>query len=277
MAYNVNFYQLAEDCLFSASVEEKLAAADRAAALRSSGSLLFEPASPPRAAAEVSFPERPLQVEPRELPRRSLGSEAGLAAFLHAVAHIEFTAIHLAFDIAYRFRDMPDSFRLDWLGVAIEEAAHFRLLAVRLRDLGAAYGDLPVHRGLWELAEETAHDVLHRLALVPRFMEARGLDVTPGMIAKLASHGDAASVAVLDVILREEVGHVALGSRWFGEVCRERGLDPGEEYFSLVRRYIRGAVRGPFNRAARLAAGFSPDELARLEGLDRAGANDAAG
>jgi uncharacterized ferritin-like protein (DUF455 family) len=267
----VNFYELAEDCLYTPRIEDKLAAVDLAATQRAEGTLAFGPARPPRPASQVRFPERPPQVEPRNLPRRSLATAAGRAALLHAVAHIEFTAIHLALDLAYRFRDMPDGFRQDWLGVAIEEASHFRLLCGRLRDFGADYGHLPVHRGLWELAEDTAGDLLHRLALVPRFMEARGLDVTPGMIARLKAVDDPASIAILEVILREEIGHVSLGSRWFREVCQSRGLDPETAYFALVRQYIRGAVRGPFNHTARRAAGFSPAELARLESLDGAG------
>lgn len=259
-----DFFGLAEACLYTAELEIKLALTERAAHALVHRSLRFEPDAPPRAVAAVQFPARPVQVEPRALPRRSLHSVAGRVAFLHAIAHIEFTAIHLAWDIAYRFRDMPDRFRCDWLGVAIEEAAHFRALRGRLQELGADYGELPVHRGLWELAEATAGDVLHRLALVPRFMEARGLDVTPGMIAQLEMLGDDASAAILSLILQEEIGHVRLGSQWFHRVCQTRGLDPEPTYFSLVHRYIKGAIRGPFNIAARRHAGFSASELDRL-------------
>ncbi len=264
------FYTLAEDCLFAPTIAAKLAATGRAADARGQG-FRGDSATPPRPATEVRFPERPSLVEPRDLPRRSLQTDAGKAAFLHAIAHIEFTAIQLAWDIAYRFREMPDPFRLDWLQVAIEEAAHFRALNQRLAEFGMTYGDCPAHRGLWDLAESTADDVLARLALVPRFMEARGLDVTPGMIAKLAQFGDAASVAILEMILREEIGHVAFGSRWFHAVCAQRGLEPDAAYFDLVRRHVRGPTRGPFNLEARRTAGFSDAELARLEALGAPG------
>lgn len=268
MRLHANFFELAEHGLYAPAVEDKLAVTDRAAAIAGHRGFVFEAAEPPRPAAEARFPQRPHLVDPRDLARRSLHTDAGRVAFLHAVAHIEFTAIQLAWDMAYRFRGMPEDFHYDWLHVAIEEAAHFRALCGRLRDFGADYGHLPAHRGLWELAENTEGDVLHRLALVPRFMEARGLDVTPGMIAKLEALGDTATVSILETILREEIGHVSLGSRWFRHECAARGLEPEKEYFALVRRYIRGAVRGPFNREARRAAGFSEGELARLEELD---------
>jgi uncharacterized ferritin-like protein (DUF455 family) len=270
MRLKTNLYELAESCLYAPSIEDKLAATDRAARIWEHRGFVFAPAPPPRPAAEVRFPRHPHLVEPRDLPRRGLHTEAGRIAFLHALAHIEFTAIQLAWDMAYRFRGMPEDFQYDWVQVAIEEAAHFRLLNGRLRDFGAEYGHLPAHRGLWELAENTAGDVLHRLALVPRFMEARGLDVSPGMIARLEQLGDTASVEILKLILREEIGHVTFGTRWFRHVCEQRGLDPEAEYFALVDRYIRGQVRGPFNKEARRMAGFSEAELARLDGLEKA-------
>jgi uncharacterized ferritin-like protein (DUF455 family) len=268
MRAKINLYELAEQCLYSPAIEDKLAITDQAAQSLAHRSFAFDFIRPPRPTTDVRFPKHPRQVEPRDLPRRGLNTEAGKIAFLHALAHIEFNAIHLAWDMAYRFRGMPESFYYDWLQVAIEEAAHFRALSGRLRDFGADYGHLPAHRGLWELAEHTASDVLHRLALVPRFMEARGLDVTPGMIAKLEQLGDTASVEILRMILREEIGHVAFGTRWFHYVCERRGLDPEDEYFALVRRYIRGPVRGPFNEEARRRAGFSGEEMERLGRLD---------
>jgi uncharacterized ferritin-like protein (DUF455 family) len=271
MRHKTDFYELAEQCLYAPAIEDKLAVTDRAARLFEQRGFLFNDAKPPRPADEALFPERPRLVDPRDLPRRSLATDAGRVAFLHALAHIEFTAIQLAWDMAYRFRGMPEDFYYDWLQVAIEEAAHFRALTGRLRDFGADYGHLPAHRGLWELAENTAGDVLHRLALVPRFMEARGLDVSPGMIVKLEQLGDAASAEILRLILREEIGHVTFGSRWFHYVCEQRGLEAEAEYFALVERYIRGQVRGPFNMEARRMAGFSEAELARLDRLDRPG------
>ena len=258
------FQDLANQCLFDKSIESILAATSSAKTALEQGSLDFGFDGPARPASEVRFPEKPVLVEPRQLARRSLNTPAGLIAFLHAVAHIEFTAILLAWDMAYRFRDLPEDFQRDWLRVAIEEASHFSAVRVRMRSLGADYGDLPAHRGLWELAEQTSGDVLHRLALVPRFMEARGLDVTPGMIAKLSELGDVETVAILELILREEIGHVAIGTQWFNYVARARGIDPEVTYFELIDRYIKGGVRGPFNIEARRCAGFSEGELGRL-------------
>jgi uncharacterized ferritin-like protein (DUF455 family) len=212
-------------------------------------------------------PERPELVHPSELPRRGLGSAAGRVALLHAVAHIEFNAINLALDAALRFPDLPPSFHRDWLSVAADEARHFRMLADRLAQLDAAYGDLPAHNGLWEMAEKTAHDPMVRMALVPRVLEARGLDVTPGMIDRLRQAGDHASVACLETILDEEVRHVAIGSTWFRYLCRQRALPPEATFRALLDDYFAGGLRGPFNVAARRRAGFSRTEI---EELDRA-------
>jgi uncharacterized ferritin-like protein (DUF455 family) len=276
MRPDTDFFELAESCLYVSSLEDKLAAADRAAQSLGVRDLAFDFSGSPRPASAVLFPDRPRLVDPRDLPRRSLSTVQGKIAFLHALAHIEFTAIQLAFDIAYRFRGLPERFYYDWLGVAVEEAAHFRMLRGRLAELGADYGELPAHRGLWDVAEDTAEDVLARLALVPRFMEARGLDVTPAMIARLEQVDDEAGAAILRVILADEVGHVALGSRWFALVCGQRGLDPEQAYFALLEKYLRGRARGPFNLELRRVAGFSEGELSRLdvfgsEGSERAG------
>lgn len=165
-----------------------------------------------RALPRPGRPSRPRLVPPRNLAKRGLGTRAGRIALLHAVAHIEFNAIQLALDAAYRFREMPEAFVSDWLRVAVEEARHFRLLRARLRALGADYGDLPAHNGLWAMCFATRHDVLERMALVPRLLEARGLDVTPGMIARLEAAGDTESAAILRVIQHEEVAHVAIGT-----------------------------------------------------------------
>jgi uncharacterized ferritin-like protein (DUF455 family) len=210
-------------------------------------------------------PARPRLVHPRELPRRGFGSEDGRAAFIHAVAHIEFNAIDLAWDAVYRFRGMPARYYADWVGVAADEARHFDLLRARLREHGCDYGDFDAHNGLWEMAEKTAHDGLARMALVPRVLEARGLDVTPGMIVKLRQLGDEATAAILEVILREEVAHVAAGSRWYRWHCERAGLDPAARFRELLREYAGGVLHRPFNVDARLAAGFDAEELAGLE------------
>jgi uncharacterized ferritin-like protein (DUF455 family) len=262
-----NLFDLAERCLESAEVETKLALTHRTHALALEGALSIAPQSPPRPFAAARLPERPVLVDPRLLPKRKTGRDEGRAALLHAVAHIEFSAIQLAWDHLYRFRGLPEDYYRDWLGVAEEEAQHFEMIRERLRALDMDYGDLPAHAGLWSVAGDTADDFLARMALVPRFMEARGLDVTPGIIAKLDASGDAASVAVLKRILHDEVGHVALGTRWFGWACAQRGMAPTETYFRSLERYLKTQVRGPFNAELRKAAGFSEEELRRLEKL----------
>ncbi|TWI00954.1 uncharacterized ferritin-like protein (DUF455 family) [Luteimonas cucumeris] len=212
-------------------------------------------------------PPKPALVHPRDLPKRGLGSDEGRAAFIHAIAHIEFNAIDLAWDAVYRFRDMPDAYYADWVGVANDEARHFVMLRERLRQFGHDYGDFDAHNGLWEMAEKTAHDGLARMALVPRVLEARGLDVTPGMIVKLRALGDDATVEILEVILREEVAHVAAGSHWFRWFCARDGVDPEPRFRELLAQYARSVLRSPFNVDARSAAGFSAEELAALRQL----------
>jgi uncharacterized ferritin-like protein (DUF455 family) len=208
-------------------------------------------------------PGRPSQPElrlPRDMPkRRAGGSRATRVALLHALAHIELNAIDLAWDAIARFRALPRAFYDDWLRVAAEEAEHHALIAARLAELGAAYGDLPAHDGLWEAAEETRHDILARLAIVPLVLEARGLDVTPDMIRRLHDFGDAASAAVLERIYDDEIGHVAAGMRWFRWEAARRGLEPAAAWRELVGRHFRGRLKPPFNGAARAAAGFPPE------------------
>lgn len=223
-------------------------------------------------AGTPGVPGRPPQlvlVHPAKVPRRGLGSDAGRAALIHAIAHIEFNAINLALDAALRFAGLPPDYYADWLSVARDEARHFRLLAGRLAALGHTYGDFPAHDGLWEAAEKTAHDPLVRMALVPRVLEARGLDVTPGMIARLREAGDAGTVAVLEVILREEVRHVAIGTRWFHHLCAQRSLDPPATFRRLLAEHGM-RLHPPFNRAARLAAGFAVEEFERVDSPDAA-------
>ncbi|MCX7111758.1 MAG: ferritin-like domain-containing protein [Proteobacteria bacterium] len=261
-----NLSSLALQILTTPDVETKLSLTHQAWRHCQHNEVGLEPdESPPLPPESARFPDRPILVDPRELPKRKLGSTEGKVALLHAVAHIEFSAIQLAWDHLYRFREMPKQYYLDWLGVAEEEAQHFELLRGRLREFGAEYGDLPAHAGLWGIATDTAYDVLARMALVPRFMEARGLDVTPGMIVKLQNVGDAASVKILQRILTDEVGHVALGSRWFQWICGQRGLNPEQEYFKLIDRHMKGQARGPFNLELRRQAGFSEEELILLD------------
>jgi uncharacterized ferritin-like protein (DUF455 family) len=219
-------------------------------------------------------PAQPLLLAPRDMPKRRAGGAQGTrTALLHALAHIELNAIDLAWDIIARFGDeaLPRDFYDDWVGVAAEEAKHHELLAARLADLGAAYGDLPAHDGLWGAAQATAHDLLARLAVVPLVLEARGLDVTPAMIGRLARAGDGESAAVLRIIYADEIGHVASGSRWFAWLCDRRGLAPEATYQALVTRHFRGALKPPFNRDGRAAAGLAPgyyEPLAHIQAME---------
>jgi uncharacterized ferritin-like protein (DUF455 family) len=223
--------------------------------------------SKPRLADGTALPGRPARprlVPPADVPRRSPFTREGRAALLHAVAHIEFNAINLALDAAWRFDGLPPEYYLDWLRVAAEEALHFGLLAEHLRSLGHAYGDFDAHDGLWTMVEKTKDHALARMALVPRTLEARGLDATPPMQARLARAGDARAVEILGVILRDEVGHVAIGNRWYRFLCAREGLDPLAQDAVLAERYAAPRLRPPFNVEARAAAGFSAAELAAL-------------
>ncbi len=214
-------------------------------------------ANPPDRPARPARPELRL---PRDMPRRRRAhSETGRIALLHALAHIELNAVDLACDIIARFTadDPPRDFYDDWVGVATDEARHFSLLAARLNDFGAAYGDLPAHDGLWEAATETAHDLLARLAIVPLVLEARGLDVTPPMIGNLRKAGDDDSATLLEIIYRDEITHVAAGTRWFDHVCRARARDPVSTYQNMVRRHFRSGLKLPFNEDARGRAGLT--------------------
>ncbi|MGC2048464.1 MAG: ferritin-like domain-containing protein [Gallionella sp.] len=209
-------------------------------------------------------PEKPELVSPLSVKRRSMITPQGRATLIHALAHIEFNAINLALDAIWRFPDMPAAYYSDWLQVAGEEALHYSLLTGHLQRLGYAYGDFPAHNSLWEMAAKTQHDILARIALVPRTMEARGLDATPPVRAKLEQAGDLEAAEILNIILRDEIGHVAIGNRWYSYLCEQRGLEPAATYAQLAREYAAPVLRGPFNLEARRAAGFSELELAAL-------------
>jgi len=218
------------------------------------------------AAALPGRPARPALVPVTQVAQRSPGTPEGRAALLHAIAHIEFNAINLALDAVWRFPGLPEAYYRDWLQVAGEEALHFALLREHLLSLGHEYGDFPAHDGLWTMTARTAHDVLARMALVPRTLEARGLDATPPLQRKFERAGDARAVEILEVILRDEIGHVRIGNRWYRWLCEQRGLDPVALYPGLAARYEAPRPRPPLNRPAREAAGFSAEELAWLLG-----------
>lgn len=209
-------------------------------------------------------PEQPTLVHPSALKNRAVGTLEGRACLIHALTHIEANAINLALDIIWRFDAMPDPFYRDWWQVAQEEALHFELLAAHLQTLGYDYGDFPAHDGLWDMASKTRNDLLARLALVPRTLEARGLDATPAIRIKLVSVGDQAAARILDIILRDEIGHVAVGNRWYRQLCVQRGLEPLATYATLAQQYAAPVLKGPFNLSARRAAGFEEAELDAL-------------
>ncbi|KRB97943.1 hypothetical protein ASE11_14100 [Hydrogenophaga sp. Root209] len=212
-------------------------------------------------------PARPVLIAPVDVPQRSVFTPEGFAMLLHAVAHIEFNAIDLALDAVWRFRDMPAEYYTDWMRVAHEEAIHFGLLRAHLQTLGHDYGDFAAHNSLWEMCVRTQHDVTARMALVPRTMEARGLDATPPMQARLRKVGTPAAlraVEILDVILRDEIGHVAVGNRWYGWLCERQGIEPLAHYRRLAREHSAPRLKPPFNEPARRAAGFSDAELTAM-------------
>ena len=259
--------RLALQALSEPDIEQKLAqvraiqAQQATLLIASEWTLAAPPALPGR-------PARPSLVDPAQVPRRSVHTPEGRAALVHAICHIEFNAINLALDALWRFAGMPHDFYRDWLRVAIEEAQHFSLLHEHLRTrLGHTYGDFAAHDGLWSMCEKTRDDLTARMALVPRTLEARGLDATPLIQARLRAVGTPDALAacdILDIILRDEIGHVAIGNHWYGWLCARQGLEPVAHYRQLVRQYGAPRLKGPFNTAARQQAGFSAEELAAL-------------
>ncbi|MFK3737360.1 ferritin-like domain-containing protein [Massilia sp. TN1-12] len=261
-------------CLVETDPAAKAAGVAALVAAARAGTLAIDPAAdlaPP--GGIPGRPARPELVPPRLVGRRSMATVEGRAMLVHALAHIEFNAVNLALDAVWRFPGMPQAYYTDWLRVAGEEACHFEMLAAHLRTLGWSYGDFAGHDSLWEMVAKTSGDVLARMALVPRTMEARGLDAIPPLRAKLAQAGDEAAARILDILLREEVGHVEIGNRWYFFLCEQRGLEPVSTYDALTVRYKAPVLKGPFNVEARRLAGFSEAELARYvgDGLASAG------
>lgn len=264
MTSSLTIAQACRHVLLTADAHDKVRAARAAARAWRRGGLVH--------AFDVAMPDRPARPSVPELlpasqmPKRGKGgSERGRIAMLHALAHIEFAAIDLAFDLAGRFgAGFPPEFVSDWLGVGADEAIHFLLLDRRLRSLGSYYGALPAHDGLWEAAEATAHDPLARLAVVPMVLEARGLDVTPATVERFEAAGDSRSAAILSRIYRDEIRHVGAGIKWFRIGCEARRIEPVSHWQRLVGLHFRGVVKPPFNDSARLEAGLSRDFYAGL-------------
>jgi len=262
---STSLYQRTEQALLNPDSESKCAQVSALYDDWQSGRLHDENKSAILPVDDPGRPTKPKLVNPRNLKRRGTASEQGRIHLLHAFAHIEFTAINIALDAVYRFRDMPRQYTNDWLLVASEEAKHFSLLETSLRHRESFYGDCDAHSGLWDMVCKTRDDVLHRMALVPRVMEARGLDVTPGMIERFQQVGDSEAVDILRIIYADEIGHVRIGNHWYQALCNQRQLDPAATFESLIAEYMGGQLRGPFNWPARLEAGFEATELKALE------------
>lgn len=259
--------------LLAPTIAPKLAGVAALWAAHQTGSLHIDPywqgPAPQQLPELPGRPALPKLIDPALVPHRSPYTPQGLAALVHAICHIEFNAIHLGLDAIWQFSDMPPAFYTDWLRVAHEECLHFAMLTEQLRGLGHEYGDFDAHDGLWEMCEKTRHDITARMALVPRTLEARGLDATPLIQARLRKVGTAQALAVcdrLDIILRDEIGHVDIGNRWYRWLCEQHGLEPVAYYKHLARHYKAPRLRPPFNTSARVAAGFSEEELAYLAG-----------
>lgn len=259
--------QCTRSALACTLVDAKLDAVARIARALAAGEIEVDTDFPIEAADVPGRPERPHLVHPRDLTRRSAAGGEGHAALIHAMAHIEFNAINLALDAVCRFPGLPIDFYLDWFSVAAEEALHFRMLRDHLRSLGRDYGDFPAHDGLWQMALKTAHDPLARMALVPRVLEARGLDASPGIIRRLRENGDGKGAEIVEIILRDEVGHVAIGTRWFNHLCAVRALDPEATFEQLLREFDAPRPVLPLNEQARRLADFTARELALVHEL----------
>jgi len=265
---SMNLFESADQCLLLCIPDKKVLLTRRTFQAWRLGNIPLIRNGKPEPVGNPGRPEYPRLVAPKKLHRRSLHTREGHAALIHAIVHIEFNAINLALDAVYRFRDMPDAYYDDWMRVADEEAYHFQLMCEHLQSLGYDYGDFDAHNGLWEMAQKTAHDPLVRMALVPRVLEARGLDVTPGIMKKLEGHGDHAAVNVLEIILRDEIGHVEIGTRWFRYLCEQRAMEPDATFCGLFEQYMGASAgkKGRLHRRAREQAGFSENELHYLEG-----------
>lgn len=260
----MNLYEATYDCMMQADISKKQACVDALYSRWKAGGLLRDECDAPLRIEIPGRPDQPELIPPTQLKQRKLGAELGRAMLIHAIAHIEFNAINLALDAVYRFRDMPVDYYADWLKVASEEAYHFSLLEKRLHTMGYEYGQFPAHNGLWEMVLKTDHDVLIRMALVPRVLEARGLDVTPGMMEKLEKAEDSETVDILKIILRDEIGHVAIGSHWFKYCCGLHDIEPEQKFRALLEEYMGGSLRGPFYVEGRLQAGFTQGEIDEL-------------
>lgn len=267
-----NVYEEAKDCFLTADPDEKLAHSLEIAAAWDAGLLEWQDGdSVLQAPLQLDQPgrlDKPLLVEANKVKNRGFKSIQQRAALIHALAHIELTAVNLSWDSVYRYRHLPKDYYDDWIQTAREETQHFYLLRQSLQDMGYDYGDFPAHNELWQMAVTTADDLMARMAIVHRVLEARALDVVPFSVEKFRDIGDRKTSESLIIIANDEIGHVNAGARWFRYRCEQEQVDPDTMFFTLIKKYLRSSPRGPFNREARLKAGFSLAEMQELERLD---------
>lgn len=255
------------DCLLETNPTNKVAKVRALHQALLNDKLIFDEDCPLFPVTQPGFPATLELVAPKDVPRRRLHSLDGRAAMLHAVLHIEFNAINLALDAIYRFREMPVAYYLDWCRVACEEAYHYSLLAQHLASLGYQYGDFPAHLGLWEMAQKTSDTVLARMALVPRLLEARGLDVAPDMARRLKKAGDETAYQIIGIIFQDEIFHVQVGNHWYYTICQQKNLDPMATFVSLLEERAPDYLRGPLALSVRKKAGFKEADLVILNQL----------
>lgn len=264
----INLFDEAKRCFLIADPDEKLDASLALVSDWRAGRLCWDADDQPEQLLVPGRLERPLLVPPQQVSKRGFGSLTRRSALIHALAHIELTAVNLAWDTIYRYRGLPRAYYEDWLQCAGEESEHFLALRGRLRDMGFDYGDFSAHDELWGSAVETGHELMDRMGIVHRVFEARALDVIPNTLDKFHELGDTKTAAILTRIANDEIGHVSAGTRWFRYRCEQKGLDPDNTFFQLLQRYLGHIPRGPFNHEARRRCGFSDQELARLEAGD---------
>ncbi|SMD04016.1 Uncharacterized conserved protein, contains ferritin-like DUF455 domain [Fulvimarina manganoxydans] len=265
----VTLRQAAVSALAEADLDQKVAKTQAATELWFARRLGLHAPTDPKVPSRPGRPDKPDLVPPKTVKRRSVHTDAGRIALIHALCHIELNAVDLALDIVARFADqrVPRSFFDGWMTVAFEEAKHFSLLSERLKSFGSFYGALPAHDGLWQAAGATSHDLSARLAVVPLILEARGLDVTPSLIEKLNEVGDEETAAILKIIYEDEKGHVAVGAKWFRFLCARERINPAARFQALVRSLFHGEVKPPFNDLARAEAGLTPSFYRTLSPL----------
>jgi len=256
-----NIFYLAHQCLVKSNLDEKLLSSTETVKKILKGDVDFDLYSIDAALIKPGHPDKPVLITPKDVPRRNIQTVEGKAAMIHSFAHIEFNAINLVWDLICRFQGMSEEFYFDWTQVVAEEIKHFKLLRDRLNDIDYDYGDFPAHDGLWIIAEKTKHDLLLRLAVVPRIMEARGLDVTPSLIERFRHIKDEKTISVLEVILKEEIGHVSIGTKWYKYMCEKSNLNSEEKFKQILNEFLPTAKTKNINHKARLLAGFNQTEI----------------